>query len=171
MKRVLLISLILSVCCSLGVSAQRANARPAAQQQRTAQQPSDKDRERWMEEMRQYKRDFLSRELSLSAEQRDRFFPLYEKMDQELMRIDGNVRQMERSLCKKANGVTDAEWQRCSQAAFSIEQEQGKVLSKYYPKFKAILTPQQLAKLRPAERKFQRELMEHRGAGNPGQPR
>jgi Spy/CpxP family protein refolding chaperone len=172
MKRALFISL-LALICAFGASAQQARngaqaqrkSQPTAQQQRKGQ-PSDAERQRWMEEMRQYKRDFLSRELSLTAEQRDRFFPLYEQMDQALMKIDGSVRELERNLRRKGNGATDAECHRCADAAFSIESQQAKVLAKYYPKFKTILSPAQLAKLRPAERKFQRELMEHWGGGN-----
>lgn len=44
-------------------------------------QLSEEDRQRWTQKMRQYKHDFLIKELDLTREQQNEFFPLYDAME------------------------------------------------------------------------------------------
>ncbi|MGN0219250.1 MAG: hypothetical protein ACI4AX_03085, partial [Muribaculaceae bacterium] len=39
------------------------------------------NRERWKSELRNYKHEFMARELDLSREQQSKFFPLYDQME------------------------------------------------------------------------------------------
>ena len=52
------------------------------------QDKEDPDRERYISELRNYKHDFLTRELDLSREQQRDFFPLYDEMEDRVMKIN-----------------------------------------------------------------------------------
>lgn len=68
MKKLILIALMMVAA---------ATAAPSAEAQGKA------SREQWMTEMRQYKRNYLAKELELTKEQQNKFFPLYEAMEDE----------------------------------------------------------------------------------------
>ncbi|MDE5634194.1 MAG: hypothetical protein K2I51_05985, partial [Muribaculaceae bacterium] len=51
-------------------------------------------REKWFSEIRQVKRNYFIKELDLSREQQNKFFPLYEEMEDQTFRIDDEARQM-----------------------------------------------------------------------------
>ncbi len=46
----------------------------------------------WMDQMRQYKRTYFTKELDLSKEQQQKFFPLYEEMEDETTRMEDETR-------------------------------------------------------------------------------
>ena len=74
-KAALIFTLFLSVILApLCVSAQNVEPRP-------------RDRETWMKEMQQFKNDFISRKLDLTDEQKSKFLPLYNQMDEEVRGI------------------------------------------------------------------------------------
>ena len=62
-----------------------------------AQNPvlSSADRQRWLSEIRGYKHDYLARELDLTREQQQDFFPLYDAMEDEVERINADTRELE----------------------------------------------------------------------------
>ncbi len=65
MKRLTLISLILALFVSFSSYAQQ----PGERRQRPV------ERKEWFKELRQYKHDFLTKELKLTKEQQESFFP------------------------------------------------------------------------------------------------
>lgn len=130
------------------------------------QRPNNNDRQQWMAEMQQYKHDFLTRELSLTDDQKDGFFTVYDKMDYELREAEAQVRQLERLVRRKGEAATDEELTTATDAAFALPARQYEITMKYYPQFKSTLSAQQLFKLKGAERRFTQELMEHRPGNN-----
>ncbi len=126
-----------------------------------SQKSSPQERERWMKEMRQYKNDFLVRELDLTDEQKARFLEVYGNMEDETDRLNQQTRALVQSVEKKGDQATDLEREKAAEASFELKSREGAVEMKYYRQLKEILTPKQLLKLRKAERKFTRELMKH----------
>ena len=51
------------------------------------------DRNEWFKQMRQFKHKFLVKELSLTQQQQDEFFPLYDAMQNEMEQLQKTVRQ------------------------------------------------------------------------------
>ena len=51
-----------------------------------AHEPEGKrpDRKEWFKQLRCYKHDFLTKELSLTKEQQEKFFPLYDEMENQI---------------------------------------------------------------------------------------
>lgn len=120
------------------------------------------ERQRIMAEMKTYKQEFLTRELEISKEQASGFFSEYNKMEEELRTIADQTRQLEKKVSTDAS-ATDTEVEAASRALFEQKAKEGKVELEYYEKFKNILTPKQLLKLKAAERKFNQSLLkQHR---------
>lgn len=117
----------------------------------------------WMEQMKKYKHDFLARELNLTAEQKEKFFQLYDKREDEKWKIGRDVRKMERDVLKKGAEATDLELEKAADAAMELPGRQNEIDRRYHAEFKKILSKRQLFKMADAERKFQKSLMDHRG--------
>lgn len=135
-----------------------------------AQNPSD--RSQWMNEMAQYRRTFFVKELDLNRDQENRFFPLYEEMDEQTRKLDEDTRVMERRVSDAAD-ATDVEYEKAAEAIYDAKVQQASLEREYLAKFKEILTPKQMFELKRVERRFSRELIRQhhrirstRNAGN-----
>ncbi len=126
-----------------------------------AQQLNEDDRNRYVNQIRAYKHDFLAKELGLSKAQQDAFFELYDAMEDRTMDLGGEVRDLEKKA--SAAGASDEEMAAAAVALYSQKMREGEIEMEYYEKFKGTLTPAQLVALKSAERKFTQELMrQHR---------
>ncbi|MCM1484236.1 MAG: hypothetical protein NC043_07855 [Muribaculaceae bacterium] len=134
-----------------------------------AQQKHDgKNMKQWLQEMRQFRTNFIVKELNLTADQKSRFVPLYDAMYGELEKLMHDTRQLERSVERKGNEATDVELEKASEAIYECKGKENDIEMRYFAKFKTVLTPRQLFKLKQAENKFNRHLMEKRRKGKPG---
>lgn len=115
-------------------------------------------REKWMTEMRQYKRAYLAKELDLTKEQQNKFFPLYEAMEDECARLDEDTRQMERRVAE-APDASDLEYEKAAETIYETKVKQAEIEKTYSEKFKEVLSARQLFHLKEADRKFARDMM------------
>lgn len=116
------------------------------------------DREQWKTEIRQYKRSYLTKELELTQEQQDKFFPLYEEMEIQTATIEEEARLMEMRVAG-ADDATDLEYEKSAEATYDAQVRSAELEKEYAEKFKDILTKKQLFQLKSAERQFAREMM------------
>jgi len=116
------------------------------------------DRDKFYEQLRPYQHDFISKELELSRDQARDFFPIYDQLDDELKKIGKETRELEKQVLKNKE-ATDTEIEAASQAIFAQKEKEGKIELEYYEKFKQILEPRQLLKLKSAERRFTQWLL------------
>ncbi len=156
MKRIS--AILLSVLCALSAFNSAA--------QRQGKPLTDEDRQRIRSEIRNYKHEFLARELEMSREQQREFFPVYDEMDEAVDRINFETRELERKVSQKAD-ASEVEIEAAARAVFSQKSAEGEVEKQYFDRFKQILSGKQLLKLRKAEKKFTQRLMRHhrRAAG------
>lgn len=126
--------------------------------------------ERWRKEMRQYKANFISTELNLTEQQREKFVPLYEEMDDKLDQESRAARKIEKEVEKKGSAATEADYDKATEAMFSLRSKEATIEMTYYTKFAKLLNKQQMFKLKGAERKFMRKVMEQykRGTAEKG---
>ncbi len=120
------------------------------------------ERQRWISELRNYKHEFLAKELSLSQAEQDKFFPIYDEMDDELTRIASETRDLEQKALADDN-ATETELNAAAFAIFQQKKREGEVETEYYEKFKETLSPQKLIRLKNAERKFTQQLLRRHG--------
>lgn len=118
----------------------------------------------WMAKMRKVKHDFLSKELQLTDAQKKEFFEIYDRNESARRRIEHDMRQREKAVEQKGDAATDAELDSIIANQFSIEERLGAVDRSFLPQFRKVLTRRQLARLKHAERKFNRKLMEQRNS-------
>ena len=132
----------------------------------SAQRPSEREREVWMKEMQQYKNDFIAKKLSLTDEQKAKFIPLYNSMDEEIRKAQGEAEQLYRQTMKKDGSATDLEYEKAAEAIYELKGRENEIEMRYFKDFKTILTPRQLFQLKDAERDFTRQLMRHQRRQN-----
>ena len=127
------------------------------------QQPlKGNERERVLAEMRAYKHDVLVKALSLTSDQQREFFPVYDEMDEKLMQINTEARDLEKRVLADEQ-ASDTEIGAAASAVFSQKEREGKIEMEYFEKFKEILTPRQLLGLKKEEKLFTQKLVrQHR---------
>lgn len=128
----------------------------------SAQRLSDDQLRQGLAEMRNFKHKMLIRELELTKEQQDKFFDIYDQMDEELLKIGFETREMERKITKDTD-ATDTECKAAARTMFEQKKREGEVELKYFDRFAAVLTPQQLMKLKPADRKIAMRMAQYHG--------
>lgn len=127
------------------------------------QRPSGREREVWMKEMQQYKNDFIAKKLTLTDEQKAKFMPLYNSMDEEIRKAQDETEKLYRHTVKRDGKATDLEYEKAAEAMYELKGRENDIEMKYFKDFKQILSPKQLFQLKDAERDFTRELMkQHR---------
>lgn len=121
---------------------------------------SENDRSRWLSEIREYKHEFLAKDLELTREQQRDFFPLYDSMEDEVERINTETRALETKV-SESKEASDLEIENASRTIFEQKRAEGQVEMTYFDKFKEILSPRQLLRLKNAERRFTQQLVKH----------
>lgn len=119
-----------------------------------------KERIKALEEIRVYRHDVLVKELEMTSEQQREFFPLYDEMNDQLQKLNNETRELERSMLANES-ASDTELEAAAGAIFAQKMKEGKIEMEYLDKFKDILTPRQLIKLKSAEKKFTQTLVRH----------
>lgn len=131
-----------------------------------AQDQLDQDsRDKYYAAMREAKHEFIARELALTQEQQDAFFPLYDQMEDEVKRISDETRDLAQKVANNEE-ATDTEVESAARTLFEQKSREGQVEVQYFEQFKSTLNPKQLIRLKNAERKFTQQLVKHRGARN-----
>lgn len=143
----IIIAAIALICCSATAEAQNP-------------QNDDSDRRRMLEEVRNYKHQFITRELDLTKEQQSEFFPVYDEMEDRLTRLNAETRDLEHRVSSDAQ-ASDVEVEAAARALFGLKRAEGDIENEYFDKFKQILNPKQLLGLKNTERKFTQQLMMH----------
>lgn len=148
-------SILAYIIFSFMLSASQLYARDNDQEENTV------DRQRFFKEMRDYKHRYLARELGLTKDQQNRFFTIYDEMENETNKINDETRDLERRISESPDEVSDLEYEKATEALFDLKINEGEIEKEYMNKFKEVLTKKQLFSLKSAERKFNRELMLH----------
>ena len=100
-------------------------------------------------------------ETDLTKEQQNAFFELYDNMEDKIMDLGTEVRNLENSAL--SDNASSEEVSAAVAALYSQKQQEGEIEMEYYEKYKNILSPRQLVLLKQAERKFNQQLMrQHR---------
>ncbi len=121
---------------------------------------SNTDRQRWLSELRTYKHEFLTRELDLTREQQRDFLPLYDRMEDDIEELNASTRELESKITDESS---DLELENTARTVFELKRAEGQIEMTYFDKFRSILKPRQLFKLKSAERVFTQQLVnQHR---------
>ncbi len=128
-------------------------------------------KEHSMEKMKAHKIAYITTELDLSTKDAEKFWPIYNEMEDKRMEImEERKNAMKAMKAKKEEGtLKDADIEKSIQLNFEMEQKELDLKKSYHKQFKEVLTMEQVGQLYMAERKFHKELMkrlsheEHKG--------
>lgn len=120
------------------------------------------DRSQWAKEMRQLRTNYVVKKLGIEGDSREKFVVAYGAMQNDLDKLHRECRQLYKAVEKKGDAASNAEFEKAANAMYEMHSKEGAIEMRYYAKFKSILTPKQLFKLKDAEHKFSRELMKQR---------
>ena len=121
---------------------------------------NEEARDKVFAELKPYQHKFISKELDLSREQANEFFPIYDKMDEELRQVNTECRELERSALDNKD-ASETELEAVAAVLYAQKQKESAIEQAYYDKFKEILTPRQLIILKVTERRFTQKLLRH----------
>lgn len=114
-------------------------------------QINTEQRQKVLEDIREFKHNAFAQQLSLSNEQQEEFFKLYDQMDDELMAVNEETRKLERKV-RDNDEAADAEVLAAARALYNQKKTEADIEQKYFEKFSDILTPRQMLNLRTVER-------------------
>ncbi len=87
----------------------------------SADPQSEKGRKEWFREFRQYKHEFMIKELNLSKEQQEQFFPLYDEMDKSIHQLNRQTRALEKKIDTSKEPVNDLEYEKAAEALYELK--------------------------------------------------
>ena len=89
----------------------------------TAQsQPDASDRQKWMNEVRNFKHDFLAKELDLTKDQQKDFFTAYDEMEDRINRLNVETRDLEQKVMTDQN-ASDVELDAAARSIYFLKNE------------------------------------------------
>ena len=151
MKKIIL-TLIVIICAAASAAAQRPARGEVTPEQRTE----------WMQQYRDFKHKYLARMLRLADEQQEKFFAVYDQMDDELAAISQQTRELEQKYLAEGAEYTDEEYTEAAQQLYMMKSKEAKIEADYFDQLKETLTPRQLVQLKSVERDFAKRLQRQR---------
>lgn len=111
------------------------------------------------EEIEAMKIGFLTKRLDLSADEAQKFWPVYNKFQDEMER-HRKARRMERKDMKEEFGkMSDADAEKLVDGEIAFRQQELDLVKKYHAQFKQVLPIKKVAMLYRTEEDFKRELL------------
>ncbi|MDE6787411.1 MAG: hypothetical protein K2J46_10290 [Muribaculaceae bacterium] len=120
-----------------------------------------KDRAKMMEELQQFKLDYLAKEMQLSEKEKAEFVPLYKEYDKERRQAGSEAWKFEREL-KKKNNASEADYKKLSELQQAARAKDNEIVKKYDSKFESTLSAKQIYTMHQAEEKFFEKMKEMR---------
>lgn len=131
-------------------------------------QEHKRSREEMRREILEFKMKFLAQEMELKADQQQKFFDLYSRMEEEKFKAFHDACKMEREL-KKKKDASEAEYQAAHEAMERSKEKIAEIEKHYDRQFAEFLTRKQIFKMKEAEDKFRMKMREMRGKRHRGQ--
>lgn len=109
---------------------------------------------------------FITTRVSLTQEQAQKFWPVYNEFSTRRRELNRNGRELRRDVTE---GMTDQQIRENYTQSFSLRQQELNLEKEYFDKFQKVISLRQVAQLYLAERDFTKEVIKRVAAG-PGQP-
>lgn len=114
---------------------------------------------------------FITRELNLSPEEAQKFWPVYNQFQNEMDALRKDKRDDKREIKRGLEQMTDEEIAKSVDEVIINEQRELDVKKKYHAEFKKVLSIRKVAQLYRAEQEFKKEVLRRmREEGRPKQP-
>ena len=120
---------------------------------------------------------FITRELNLTPEEAQKFWPIYNEMSDKLKAEKRKQKQLTRDFRSNANNYSEAEFKKKSEAYMDSGIRESQLKKEYHIKIARIIGYKKATKLLSLEQRFKRELLnrlnkdKQRPGNRPGGPR
>ncbi len=119
-------------------------------------------------QMKSAKIGFITKELQLTEEEAQKFWPVYNKYEAEKEAHRKKLVQEVGKYKKDAEQLNDAELEQSIEAYLVLRQQEVDIDKKYYIEFKRVLPIRKVALLYAAEKRFQKEVLHSLQEPRPG---
>lgn len=142
-------------CCLLTMLALPLTG--SAQPDRKGPPPSEKEREDKVEKL---KIAFITKELELTTEETEKFWPVYNELENKLKEIRKANRKIEKEIAESYDKMTEEEAKKKFDEVLANEEKELNLRKEYQEKFSKMIGNKRTLKLLSLEREFKRELLE-----------
>lgn len=146
-----LITLMMGVCTSI-------EAQKTENTQEIEKRGAPKSQNRF-EEFKARKTAFLIKEVGITKEEGDQFFPLYNELQEKKFHIQRDVRNKKRAIDQATESVASAIYLETATAMNNAKLKEAQLDNEYFGKFKKIFSADKLYRLQVAELKFNAEAL------------
>jgi len=126
----------------------------------TAQHRMDEQKRQELENLKEKRIAYFTKEIGLTEEEAKEFWPLCNELEQKKFEINRNMRQEIRKVRdaqKAEKNVSDAEYDRLIDTITGSKEKELEVEKEYLKKIRKILPPEKVFKYQRAEYKFAKE--------------
>lgn len=116
--------------------------------------PGDESRK---EKIEAAKIAFITKELELTTEEAQKFWPVYNQKEDELKSLHKEMRKKHKD--REPGEMSDAELEKHMDEMFELKQKELDIEKKYHAEFKKVLPVKKVGKLYMAEREFKHEVL------------
>ncbi|MCX6229742.1 MAG: hypothetical protein NTV75_11340 [Bacteroidia bacterium] len=102
---------------------------------------------------------FLTETLSLTADEAEKFWPLYNELDKKKTELENKKRQLEEVVTEPKPGLTAADYRKLAIELATTHVTEGKLIEEYNLKMLDILPAEKVVRIYASERKFRTTLM------------
>lgn len=124
-------------------------------------QPPGKDRADRKEKIEQLKIAFITKELELTTDEAEKFWPIYNEMSDKLHENKKEERTLQKELKENFDTLSEEEIKTKSQAILDKDIEQAELKKEYHEKIAGVIGYKKATKLLSLEQQFKRELLQH----------
>lgn len=123
-------------------------------------QPTETPKDR-KEKIEQLKIAFITKELDLTTDEAEKFWPIYNEMSDKLHEKKKTERSLEKEIRENFDTLTEEEVKAKSESVLQNEIEQAELKKEYHEKFAKVIGYKKATKLLSLEQRFKRELLQH----------
>lgn len=110
-------------------------------------------------ELRAQKAAYLTSKISLTPEEAQQFWPVYNKYDEETDALRRELGESDRAMREKGDAITDAEAQAHLEKELANRQKELDLMQRFHADGKRIIGARRMVELGAAERSFHREVI------------
>jgi len=118
-----------------------------------------KDFEKMQKKIETEKVGYLTKELDLSVEEAQKFWPVYNEAQTKRDKLYIEKRKLMKQIHKNIDSMSDDEIKSSLDRVLAIDVELSQLKLNYHKKYEKILNPRKTAKLYQAEREFRKTLL------------
>lgn len=121
----------------------------------------DKDKAKMMEELQQFKIDYLAKEMQLTEKEKAEFIPLYKEYDEQRRKAGSEAWKFERQL-KKNKDASEADYKKLADLQQKAREKDNEIVKKFDTRLESFLTAKQIYTMHQGEEKFFEKMKEMR---------